>query len=84
MNSRITIQMDFEKGTPYIKVLSPHKDEPDPDVRDQMIKRFVQSAGIGYLKIVFPDYEGRKDNSLFEIRILDQKEQDNLSRQLAR
>jgi hypothetical protein len=53
MKSRITIEVDFDNGQPYIKVVN---DTASDDVRDKLVSFFRQRLGYtsSWCKINFP------------------------------
>lgn len=53
MKSRITIEVDFDNGQPYIKVVN---DNNSDDVRDKLITFFRQRFGYSssWCKVVYP------------------------------
>jgi hypothetical protein len=55
MKSRITIEVDFDNGQPYIKVIN---DKTSDDVRDKLISFFQERLGYtsSWCKIVYPGY----------------------------
>jgi hypothetical protein len=70
MRSRITIELDFDKGQPFIKVLN---NTVSDDVRDKLVTFFRQRLGhtSSWGKIIFPTYPNvDSDEVLFEIHPL--------------
>ncbi len=63
MKSRITIEVDFDNGQPYMKIL---EDRESDDVRDKLITFFRQRLGhtSSWCKVVPSGYNG----NIWEIR----------------
>lgn len=67
MQSKIRIEYDFDTKEPVLRIT--HAPESD-DLRDTMLKAFIQKASWenSRLYVTFPEYSGRLDNSVVEIR----------------
>ncbi len=67
MQSKIRIEYDFDTKQPVLRI---HQAEDSDDLRDQMLKSFLQKAGWenSRLYITYPEYTGRNNNNVIEIR----------------
>lgn len=67
MNSKIRIEFDFETNQPVLRI---NQGVPSDDLRDSMLKAFVEKASHpnSVLYLTYPEYKGRTDNGLVEIR----------------
>lgn len=67
MKSRITIEVDFDNGKPYIKVA---EDFSSDDVRDKLITFFRQQLGgtSSWCKIEFHPYHDKAEQNRWVIR----------------
>ena len=67
MKSRITIEVDFDNGKPYIKVA---EDFSSDDVRDKLITFFRQQLGhtSSWCKIEFHPYHEKAEQNKWIIR----------------
>lgn len=71
MKSKITMEIDFETGKPYIRVIN---NTVSDDVRDKLVTYFRQLLGhtSSWCKLTFPDYATPRqpEEVVFEIRPL--------------
>lgn len=67
MKSTIRIEYDFDTKQPVLRIV---QDKTSDDLRDQMLKSFIQEASFenSRLYVTYPEYLGRKDNHIVEIR----------------
>jgi len=65
MDSKIRVEYDFDTKEPYLQITLGQSE----DLRDQMLKHFVQSISLGssYLGVIYPP--NNKDNSVVQIRM---------------
>lgn len=67
MQSKIRIEFDFDTNQPVLRIT--HAKDSD-DLRDTMLKSFLEKASFknSTMYITYPEYHGRADNSIVEIR----------------
>lgn len=85
MKSKIRIEYDFDKKEPYLEIRMPAypklaiADKPDsgilpddqPDLRDSMLKSFIQELGLGGKQLVLQYPSNNTDNSVARIYLYD-------------
>lgn len=79
MQSKIRIEYDFETKQPVLRIT---QSENSDDLRDQMLKAFIQKAGWENSKVYlhYPEYTGRSDNNIIEFRCEEVSVQENFYR----
>jgi hypothetical protein len=68
MKSKIRVEYDFDKKEPYIQFYLEKEAECEPDMRDSMLKAFVQSASNNPIIVTYPP--SNQDNSVPQLRLL--------------
>lgn len=55
MLSKIRVEYDFDKKEPFLQFYLVEKSEEQPDLRDQMLKSFIQNVNVeGRLEVFYP------------------------------
>ncbi len=71
MKSKIRVEYDFDKREPYLQLYIESSWHGESDMRDQMLKSFIEEANYKGVYIMYP--ENNQDNSVPQIRIGDGK-----------
>jgi hypothetical protein len=77
MKSKITIEIDYD-NQPIIRI----NYEPSDDVRDGLVKRFLETFGgkSSYASFRFVDSPSEKPNSIARLRPIEPKDMENVAR----
>lgn len=67
MKSTLRIEYDFDTKQPVLRIV---QDKNSDDLRDSMLKAFIEEASFenSRLYVTYPEYHGRIDNHVVEIR----------------
>lgn len=67
MKSTIRIEYDFDTKQPVLRIVH---DKQSDDLRDTMLKAFIEEASFqnSTMFITYPEYTGRMNNHIIEIR----------------
>jgi hypothetical protein len=69
MKSKIRVEFDFDKKEPYLQLYLEEDNQSEiPDLRDSMLKAFVQTASNSGITIKYP--ETNVDNCCPQIRLI--------------
>lgn len=68
MKSKIRVEFDFDNKEPYLQLYIEDTTDDQPDMRDQMLKAFIEMAGDKGLKITYPEHNPSK--SVPQIRLV--------------